>query len=169
MPVLDCREPLERIRKALHETDEQCGLRIGLRPALLPVFQRAHVRTQISCEQPSGDLEALSHAYHLSGSNLGSSLERDRVRSQGALALPRVRERRHAPRQFGKQIALARTNPPSSHLCHVDLLASSSALSISFSALRCFAVKSPAGRITSPASGSLINSSCNRPKASSPR
>lgn len=42
---------------------------------------------------------------------------------QVTLALPRVHERRHAFPQFGKQIALVRTRPPGSHLCHVAFVA----------------------------------------------
>src|SRR5712691_7862929 len=139
---LDRGEPLDRIREAFHEMDEQRRLCIGFRPPLFPVLKSAYVRAQIGGKQSPRDFEALANAHQLPGRDLGSRLEVDRMRAKGASPLPRLRERRHAFRQFGKQIALVRTSPLRPCPCHVALLASSSALSISFNALRCFGVKS---------------------------
>ncbi len=50
LTLLDCSEPLDCIRITLDEIDKQCGLRIRLRPALLPVLQSPNVGTQISRE-----------------------------------------------------------------------------------------------------------------------
>src|SRR5947207_68409 len=138
----DRGEPLDRIREAFHEMNEQRRLCIGFRPPLLPVLQGAYVRAQIGGKQSPRDFEALANAHQLPGCELGSRLEVERMRAKSASSLPRLRERRHAFRQFGKQIALVRTSPLRPCPCHVALLASSSALSISFNALRCFGVKS---------------------------
>src|SRR5205807_8002410 len=131
---LDRGEPLDRIREAFYETDEQRRLCIGFRPPLLPVLQSAYVRAQIGGKQSPRDFEALANAHQLQGCDLGSRLEVDRMRAKGASPLPGLRKRRHAFRQFGKQIALVRTSPLRPCPWHVALLASSSALCISFNA-----------------------------------
>jgi hypothetical protein len=55
----DLRETPYGIGIALHETNEQRRLRVWLGPALLPIFQRADVGAQISCEKAAGELHVL--------------------------------------------------------------------------------------------------------------
>ena len=63
----DASQPLNRIRIAFHHANQDGGL--GIRPctALLPIFQRAHVRAQIARENGAGEIESLAQGQNFPG------------------------------------------------------------------------------------------------------
>ena len=97
----------------------------------------------------------LPHADQFSRRDPWGRPELCRVSAQRTLALPRLRKRRHSLAQLCKQIALGCALDR--HLrFHVDLLDSSSAFSIAFSALRCLGAKSAISSL----SYSVYNQNC---------
>src|ERR1700688_4910181 len=58
--ALNGREPLERIRKELHQVDQKRRLSIRFGASLFPIFQRAYIRAKVHGKQCSRHVEAFA-------------------------------------------------------------------------------------------------------------
>src|SRR6185436_5718541 len=141
--ALDCGEPLDRIRILFDEIDQQRRLGIRPRAALLPVFERANVCPEIDGEKGAREVEAFTNTYQLFRRHLRRRLVLERMRAQGPLSFPRIRQSCHTFTQFAEQVTLGGAfRFGLDDRFHTLLLASSSALIIALSVLRCCAVRS---------------------------
>src|SRR5205085_11110821 len=77
--------------------------------ALFPVFQSAHVCSQIDCEKCARKSQVLSHPGHFSRCDARRSLEFQRVSSERSLAVSHVSESIRSFAYFRKQITLGAT------------------------------------------------------------
>ena len=130
---LDLRETPYRVGIALHEANEQRRLRVWLGPALLPIFQRADVGAQVSCEEAAGELHVLPDFREFVSADLRHGLRFHRMRPKSSFARTLISQSVKPFHQLIEQIAL---------LSDVLRLAFSSSLMRSFNASRCLGVKS---------------------------
>ena len=59
-PFLDGCQPLARVGILFNQPHDECGLGVGLGPALLPVFQGTRVGAQIAGEHSAGQPQAIA-------------------------------------------------------------------------------------------------------------
>ena len=65
--------------------DQQRRLCIGFRPPLLPVLERPHIRTQVSCKKPARKIHVLAYLGKLASCDLWRGFSLQQMRTQRPL------------------------------------------------------------------------------------
>ena len=103
---LDARKTLHGVGISPYKVDEQRGLRIGLRPTLLPILQRSRIGAEVPGEESPRDIPLLAQLNQLAGRDIDNRPQLHGMRPERALPLTRVRESRDSAVQIVLGVSL---------------------------------------------------------------